>query len=456
MNLIKIEAMIKENIFCVSRMRSFAVRIFAMAVPALLLPGCTKNYFNAEVYDTVLEESFPVSDVDQNHSWRTISSNNINISLEKVDSVDYDVCIYDADPEASSEVTELLHVTLPGTASISASYSYESLYDVVCVVVDSAGYIVNKENLMPALKSNISLGSSLSKPKKFNSDVKDFSWRYCFEDCFPSYSTDYDFNDIVLTMNKFYDSEEPSIVYLYVSLDAVGTQKGPLQAALHLNGITPSEISLFEVEKSFDFYSQLRSNINEEVAGYTIGRNGDVVIPLFNDAHVAMFGSSDAISGTGVIARKYVNTVGASTQDEITSNSDLIATESVKSAIFKITFKSESSAWKLTATNVDAFIAGEYNGNFFETHCYPYKRNMTLYEFASSEGGNDFFNNPYPWGFMLPSDFKYPQEGVAIGSNKSKYVGAYNIKGYNFASWAQDEETSPGWYRYALNNRVYN
>jgi len=434
---------------------SLVLRILALAVPALLLSGCTKNYFDAGTYDDVLEESFPVSGVYTGHSWTTISSNNINITLDKTSDADYGVYIYDADPEASSEVTELLCVTLPGISSISAAYSYESLYDVVFVVVDSAGYIVNKEEIMPAIKSNITLGSSISNPKKFNSDVNIFSWRYCFEDCFPSYSIDYDYNDIVLTMCKYYDSEVPEIVYLSVSLDAVGSQKGPLQAALHLNGIKPSEIASIKAEKKFEFYDLLQSNINDEDEGYTLARNGDVVIPLFNDAHVAMLTGGEAIGGTGVIARKYINTVGSASSDNILNNSDSYTTTTAKSAVFKITFNSEASAWKLTANNVDAFIAGEYNGNFFETHCYPYKRNMTLYEYASSDGGEEFFSNPYPWGLMLPGKFKYPQEGVAIGSNKSKYVGAYNIGGYNFVNWAQDPEQSPGWYLYPLNKRVY-
>lgn len=267
------------------------------------------------------------------------------------------------------------------------------------------------------------------------------TYTYCFEDNFPE-PGDYDFNDLVLYVNKTTDK---NVVTLNVTLKAVGATK-QLGAALHLNGISKSEVS--SVVSDSKFHNAVESEsalVPYTTTNLTQSKSGEAVIPLFDDAHYAMNSNSVV---NGVVQRYFYNTVKYETNEKGK------VVSAVKST-YTITFNSEESAQKMTVANMDIFAVESYNGANWEVHTYPYKTTEVMNEYISKKYP-DAYNDNYPWAICVPGTFKYPIEWQAIGKYSDSVIsGAYSESGHSFSEWAINKENATDWYNYPTSGLVY-
>jgi len=419
-------------------------------IASIALTSCNHDLYDEEEYLDMLESYFPVDSIANGHDWATVTSAEVNVTLNKTEGKAYTIYVCDGDPTTESEVTVFLNTVAKGGTTLKTSVSFPDLLDNLYIICDSAGYVVNKEIVRNTWRLKTTFDESLASPEQNSASKEDFSWRFLFEDTFPAPSGSYDFNDCVITVSKLLNAADPTTVYLYVTLDAIGSVNS-MAAVMHISGLTPDNVKSIYAEQPFDFYnySSFSEKIYDAPLGYVETSSGEVAIPLFSDAHFALTGSLN----NGSPIQRYINTVGSSSPSAYSGVSLECAS---KTAVYVLRLSSEEAAQTVTANNMDLFLVTEENGTIYETHCFPFKKNMMLYTFVGGIAASGFLGNSYPWALLVPGDFEYPQEGIAIGSTKSRYLGAYITEGHSFAEWAQHSYNATDWYLYPSNEYIYN
>ena len=428
--------------------------------------SCEKNYYDPEAQKDMYAEYFPVDSVYKYHDWKTVKSATIKITSNKSTDYNYIIKIYGSNPynsstgkSVTSTLTNYFEIQCNSKDTIESSLSYPLTTDKLYIVCDSAGYMVNviEKSINSGQASHeVTIGESdMAVKEEYNEET--FKWTYCFEDAFPSPSDSYDFNDVVLTVYKELHSD-PKIVTLHVTLRAVGSLS-QLAAAIHLSGLEKSDIQWVDVDQPFNFYQYgSYTKIHSADDGYldvseTIGKK--IVIPLFNDAHYAIISKNDTIgttTTTGSLTTGYINAVGSNSPSKY-SGAGL--TMDAVEAIYTIKCRSIKAAQAITANDLDVFITTMAVGATYEVHIPPFKAQQVLYQQVSSQYESAFYGDQYTWGLLVPGEFKYPQEGIAIGyeGNDSRF-GAYTTIGHSFAEWAKDKDDATDWYEYP-NGNVY-
>ena len=94
-------------------MKSKAGLLCAVLV-SVLFSACEKDLFDLEKYRQVVKSSFPIVEIDPNHTWTTIGTAQVELSLSMGTGEQYDVRIYDENPIGSKG-----DITLLGQGSVS-------------------------------------------------------------------------------------------------------------------------------------------------------------------------------------------------------------------------------------------------------------------------------------------------------------------------------------------------
>ena len=283
-------------------------------------------------------------------------------------------------------------------------------------------------------------------------------YRFCFEDNFPE-PGDYDFNDVVLTLTPMTDTNDPKVVNLTISLDAVGGLKQSA-AALRLVGISNNELQSVECTSGewFDLQSDKRGKYDIDIIGTQLGiqnlgkadpnlitglfSGSDVVIPLFNDAHLSI--NPEGTQPNGVVDLVFYN---------VTHGEESIDVDP-RVVTLKLTFSSEQAAQKVTGAIMDVFIIESYNSGYWEVHTYPYKADQVFANIKSDSKELQLGIVGYPWGIMInDKNFRYPLEFTPIGGYDAAGItgGAYS----RFANWARNQNVDADWYKDVDNTKVF-
>lgn len=292
------------------------------------------------------------------------------------------------------------------------------------------------------------------EPEEDEPDADDFSMRFCFEDNFPQLG-DYDFNDAVFTVTPTINGRN---VDLRVSLDAVGATE-QVGAALHIAGLTASEVESFTKDGSFD--EGLPSNagsfdIIPGEEGLIIPDNladnfkNAVVIKLTSNVHWALARTQ---GDNGMIQNWFYNTVERT--NDFSSKLNDVAPRVVT---YHFTLTTEEAAQKFVQDNFDLFITEGYNSGWWEVHTFPFKYDQVLgaYYDANKYGYETSSFNNFPWAICVPGTFKYPIEWQNIGFKESNEVtGAYQTMGHSFGEWAEDHEQATDWYEYPEEELIF-
>lgn len=415
---------------------------------AMFLSSCTKEYFDQDAYNTIVKEAFPVENVDASQDWQTLATSDLKVSVDQTSGQTYTIRVYEQDPSVNNSVTVLAE----GTVVSGSTYSTSMIHPTVCNTFYVARIDENGYRQVKTVKANdgvvsASFATDDTEQVKETNDISYFSWKYVYEDAFPQ-PGDYDFNDLVMTVTRQVDLEDPSKLYLTVSLDALGSTSA-MAAAIHISGLDPTSVESIKASEKFLFYEysgvdKIKSNVD-----YSTSFTGDVVIPLFSDAHWAMSRGYDKVNGSP--AHYYYNTV----KDASSLYYSTSKTGDPARVIYTIKCTSADVAKNITSNTIDAFIITQYNGSFWETHAAPYKKHEVLYRYLNSDFQTAYTDN-FPWALKVPGNFKYPTEGTPISKYKSWVrSGAYCTSGHSFGEWAEDEDQAQDWYSYPSSDYVY-
>lgn len=109
-----------------------------MALATLGITSCKENYFDENEYESMVRSSFPVANVDRQHTWATIGSAEATISVNLKAGQTYSVKIYDQNPIGAQGPLSLLGegtvnngetLTTLVNYPLSQSYVYVALFD---------------------------------------------------------------------------------------------------------------------------------------------------------------------------------------------------------------------------------------------------------------------------------------------------------------------------------------
>lgn len=425
-------------------MRKTLVYILLIAVvTASALTACVRDTFRYYGYEDQLEGYFPVDSIESNHPW-TLTSNCTSFVRGRVLDASK-VQILSGDPFSETEVEILAEA--PTSFNISSQMDYvvpQAKSKIYAAVLDADG---NYLRLVSATtnKEVIELGSTEPTGTPNTTSLQRIF--YCFEADYPN-PGDWDYNDIVMSATKEVSADNPKVVALHVTLHAVG-YLSQIAAALRLVGYQSDQVKVSQ-DATTTFVnepSQERTIIKQSDL-LLESLTGDLVINLFDDAHLAMF----HLGADGTVYRRYFNTI----QNPSTSNNG--ATQPAVTVTYYLEFNDEYQARNFTLTEIDPFIVVQYGtsgSNFWEVHTYPYKLTEVLFNYYN--GAAQSYNNGFSWALTVPyAKFRYPLEAQAIGERKNTIVaGAYQESGHSWGEWILDHAKAQDWYQYPATGAVY-
>lgn len=431
---------------------AYIMMIF-LGVSAIVGTSCSRNVFDIDTYDSLIEIKSPVDTVDPNHTWTLSSSRYIIVSVNAEVGAKK-LQILTADPVTSSAATILTQRTVTEGDRFSMNVSVPSyLSTLYAALVDGDGkYTVTR---VSSSERDIDFSSPLYKSQTVSHTPLNHYYAFCFEQEFPE-PGDYDYNDVILHIAMEHSAADE--IKFHVRLAAVGADKA-LAGCLRFPDMTMEDIDTVytEGDKSFN-KDQSGTEIPKQNRSVTTntdllleGRSGEPILNLFVDAHWAT-GEIQAKDTYGIFNRKKYNvSYGSSTTTQEYPPREIT---------YVVKFKDASRLNYLTMEDIDPFLMRYYGNAIMEIHTYKYRKDNALKEFKYVDVEH------LPWALVIPiGEFFHPLDGVNIGFRmKSEYThgvevlyGAYATSGHSFGEWSVNRNKATDWYlqEYASSGQVF-
>ena len=413
----------------------------------LLLTSCSRDVFNENDYNRILDEASPIDSVDANHNWELtqdftyLVKADANVGAKSVLLLsDNPLTAINSEVMAQSAIEDGGQVKLKATVPTRYSWLYAALVDanglftVVSFPVSSE--VISFEHV-----------ASGSKQKSRKAQLEQQKLVYCFEEEMPE-PGDYDYNDLVLRLSR--EIVNSRHMKIEVELAAVGGSK-QLAAGLRLVGYQAEDIDSVTIEGggSFDLGGHKYNVPLEKMASpmwdsnslLQAGRNGEAMLYLFEDAHWAMGEDLDVVNQ--IFQRKKYNVSKGESSSMV-----ILPT---RTEIYHVYFKEGKNVDNFTASMFDPFILSPFYAMIWEVHCFRDREAQLTREYTLTKSKN------LPWALMIPyASFRYPLEGVNIGfSKQGALFGAYMNKGCSFGEWAKDHTKCLDWYTSPTYNQIF-
>ncbi|MGN0281389.1 MAG: LruC domain-containing protein [Prevotella sp.] len=431
--------------------RNIRAFIAPMAIVALVI-SCSDDYFDQGRYEELIENSFPVENVDTLHSWNLIRKITATVDLSSLPESEYVVNVYDTNPSnptarkittASIQGKDIIKFSLPKGNVVTQLYVI-AVGGGKCVVDGYFDIVGDGVNIVP----NVSYDADFS----LFPATSPVEYTYCFEESFPQ-GGDFDFNDCVMGVSLEKSPKalngKGNFLDITVRLRAVGGTKN-IASSLRLVGINSALVvdTFVITRKGWDFFKYSVDYLEDPEGKLKPTNIGDLRIDLFNDAHFAINGGSLDETGT-MVPHVYINTKNGQ-GDELAY--DYLTLEP-KESTYRVEFKDDFHFNDFSFSDIDLFIITAYNASFCETHIPKYFGLRVLKDYL--------YNIDYiPWALLIPDVFRYPIEGKSIGMSwvgYNYYDGAYQNGQHSFGAWASDRNnvTAQDWYLYPYQPLVY-
>ena len=442
---------------------AFAVFI-VICVVAGVGSSCSRNVFDPDIYDSLVEIKSPVDSVDPNHTWKlstkkfVIISVNGNVGAKKLQ-------VLTDDPTTSKKAAVLVQNFVEEGDRFSMNVSFPTyLKNLYYALVDEAGaYTIVKASTS---QRDIDFSNPIVKSQKLTYVPELYYYAFCYEQEMPE-PGDYDYNDVV--MHLALERMSKTLLYIHVKLAAVGadqqlagfirfpyTTKNDSTALItmdDIDSIYTIDGKKFDVNMHGEEITQQNSIVEDsKLLGKLLvtGKKGEPIINLFADAHWAIGDVRENEYGT--FGRKQYNVAYGTT----TTTAELQPRE----VIFAVRVKDPIQLSYLTLEDIDPFVIRFYGNSRREIHTYPYRKVDALFENKYVDLQN------LPWALAIPfGGFYHPLHGQNIGFRMKKdynqgaeiLFGAYQERGHSFGEWSVNRNKCLDWYlnEYAYRSYVY-
>ena len=105
-------------------MTSSSKIVTMMSVAVVSLTACETDLFDAERYEALVRASFPVEDVDPDHTWSTMGTGTAAITVLGDYGQSYRVSVYLDNPLVTKPVISLCSGTVESGSTMEASFTY--------------------------------------------------------------------------------------------------------------------------------------------------------------------------------------------------------------------------------------------------------------------------------------------------------------------------------------------
>lgn len=406
------------------------------AVMLLTMPSCSKDQFDKDAYNQIVDSLLFIDNADPDHDWCLTKNDTITVTTPG--SSIYSVQILTSNPytTTNAEIAAAAITYVWDGNKASLAYTIPITQSQVWLAgLDSKGNCLGVTSFNYGTKEIELTTDMLDNSGSFEAPTYQ-TFTYIYESTFPM-PDDFDYNDMVLRITKFTPDIANSLaVDLTVKLEACGA--GELYgAAIQLAGINYDDLNKVEIvegerfDKEYPLQRLFITNSNTLLRG----RHGEAVINLFECAQWAMSKTKDKLGDIDAI--KY----NTSHQDV----ENVSATVTPPVVTYRLTFKDRDKARSLTYDRIDPFIIHQNtDGGIWEVHTYAHKFDETLW--ACFNGYESAYDNHVSWAIVIPkADFRYPIEGMSLCSFNStlgETFGPYE----GFAGWIQDHLTNLNWY----------
>lgn len=421
--------------------------ILIVAAITSAVTACVRNDFRYYGYEDQLEGYFPVDSIENGHKWNLIKTCTSFVKGKVADAAMLQVL--SDNPFTTSNVE--VFAEAPTTSNISRQVYYvapEAQSTIYVAVLDKNGKYLRMTKATPSqgtieIDSNVPTGTAKAViPQKIF---------YCFVADYPNPSETWDYNDVVMSVTKEI-LDDKTTVALHVSLDAVGYLK-QIGAAIRLVGYSYNQYKdIISKEEGATFlrYPERERKFISKDEWQDVGKSltNEVVINLFDDAHLAMY----KLAEDGSVYRRYFNTIANP------SSTNQGAIQPAVTVTYYLKFSDEFVARSFSLNDLDPFIVVQYGTtgeNYWEVHTYPYKLAEVLYPYYN--GASQSYNNGFSWALAIPyAKFRYPLEGTTIGELKKNIIsGAYQELGHSFGEWILNHNNAQDWYLYPADGAIY-
>ncbi len=418
-------------------------------IVGFLLTSCSKEVYDNDDYNKIVDEASPVDSVDAKHTWELTQDHiyvveaDVNIGAKSfLILLDNPLTALNAEVMAQSPIEDGGRVMVAATVPTRLSELYAALVD------DKGLYTVVSFPIETTIV-NFSKARTANKQKSLKARLTQQKLVYCYEEEMPV-PGDYDYNDVVLRISR--EVVNSHHLKIEVELAAVGGSK-QLAAGLRLVGYQAEDIDSVTIEGggSFDLggshydvpLQKTASPLFESSSLLQAGRHGEAFLYLFEDAHWSM--GEDLTVTNQIYQRKKYNVSKSS------SNNIMILP--TRTEIYHVYFKQSANVNGFTPAMFDPFVLSPNYGFVWEQHCYRDCEAQVTREYSLS----DTKTKHLPWALMIPyASFRYPLEGVNIGFYKNGALfGAYMNKGCSFGEWAEDRNKCLDWYTSPTFNRIF-
>jgi len=414
-----------------------------VALSALMLfstTSCKKDMFDAEVYQEILKQEFPIDPIDSQQQWdlttNCIATVNVPILLKGQKRL----MILTDNPTTNRQAAIMAE---------SKSYSNGDNYLVFAAPKALTTFYAAIEQTDGSLlikpfnygDQRVSM-SDATKIDKLANTLGYQTFTYCFEENYPE-PGDYDFNDCVLRISV-QPGDKANQRKINVSMVATGADK-LIGAAINIRNYRYSDIESVTIQDGtvWDEGYPAHRYLMENTETLQQGRNGEAVIRLFENASWIMVHNQTDNIGALINYKVNVTKTYSETTRQINPTTKT----------YIITFKENATSLlnNFSLLNIDPFIVTSYNSGTWETHIYEYKHSNILFEGIDQDSSN------MTWALCIPTgNFRWPLEGRLIGSAKGGVItGAYREYGYAFGQWAANRHKAQDWYLHPTLSEVY-
>lgn len=261
-------------------------------------------------------------------------------------------------------------------------------------------------------------------------------YTYVFEDNFPKVG-DYDFNDIVLNVEVYYNRQRKTnqiqSIELNVTLAATGATK-PLGVGLRIIGLKASDIKKITPGRE---YGRFQSSFNDpknlfryDTSSRMEASSNHVVIPIAGEVH---------------------NVFGVELGDMVNTGNGVTANMRTYQLTIELTDPTQTVPL-FSKENMDFFICYQYQNmqKRMEVHLYEFWKYGATDRGTVQQENLDLAGNN-TWAICVPYGFRYPKEGVNISRTDDPFSSAYP----EFIYWARDRNTYQNWYDHPVEYNIY-
>lgn len=433
-------------------MKTFGnISLFYAAVVLLccgITTSCKRDMFDIDAYNALIQETSPIGDIDARHNWTLTRPLTVSVHVDAAEaSSPKSVCILSDNPYQQENV-EILAEKKAAQGDVKTLFFYAPTYksEFYAAILTSGGdYYLKK---FDASQTDVSFTTGIILPGE-ELHVPDYQgYTYCFEEEYPKPSDDWDFNDLVLRVQKV-PAQAENELRLSVTLAAVGCLK-QMAAAIRLIGYGYDDVENVYIEEGRTFDGTFDDNgvkrqFIEDGSLLLRARNGEAVLNLFEDAHWSM---SPRLQGGGQgVARLYYNT---QRQVDGTTGAQIRP----KTLTYVVKLRNPKNLENYTLNDLDVFAIEDFNSGKWEIHTFAHKAAAVLRDYGSNETAT---SNNMVWGLMVPNaNFRYPIEGVNMGFYKDGILtGAYMKDDHSFGQWVMNCESAIDWFCYPSTGLVY-